>query len=89
MARKKICVIAEDIANGKPQVAAFCPIALAIKRGLNVSKALVISNEWWIEREGKQWHRLPVRAGLFVSRFDDGVTVEPFNFFLLDVPDAS
>lgn len=94
MTRKKIYVTAKDIAGGVPQSAEFCPLAFAIKRGLETAKALILSTEWWAEwanisvMMARQWRKLPRSGCRFVKAFDDRKHVAPFNFFI-EVPDAS
>lgn len=92
MTRKKIHVTAEDIANGEPESAYRCPVALAIARRLGVSEGQVgvAMGDWECFSEGYFLEQIALSdsANRFIHRFDDyDDGVQPFNFFT-EVPNA-
>lgn len=83
MARKKIHVTAEEIANGIRSTRTDCPIALALTR--ESDKKVRVNQKSWSIREYNC--RLPIAAVRFIDAFDDEVIVESFAFYT-DVPDG-
>ena len=79
----KIQVTAEDIVVGRQRMghawdaSQNCPIALAVKRATNAPKVRVSTQ--WIYGWGDAVN-LPPHAMAFISRFDRGEAVEPFEF---------
>jgi len=91
MATKEICisVTAEDIANGERNDCTACPIALAMNRtGLRHVSARNVFVVWWDRDlsetgEGNRFCAFtPSEAADFMSAFDAGENVEPFEFTL-------
>lgn len=74
-----IRVTSGDIWGGWRGSENFCPIARALDR---------ITKEWWrvtgdvaVKLEGYPFrYKLPRSARRFISRFDSGLPVKPFNF---------
>lgn len=79
MSKIKISVTAEDIANGKIAEAYECPISLAIGRALGTNGVGVCGS--WIDLNGKHLEISELAAN-FVSEYDYGNFVEPFEFEL-------
>ena len=88
MTRKKIHVTAEDIANGVREASKACPIALALHRETGLDAINVLSKWKSLTHPMMAYIDLPRSALIFMERFDEGMAVNPFNFFT-DVPDAS
>lgn len=84
----KITVTQEDINNGKRADYQFCPIALALNRAfhtksaeVNPSRAYVTRKKLWLF-ESPALYFLPPEASNFVTTFDQGKPVAPFEFEL-------
>lgn len=79
----KISVTAEHIKKGKRQHCSLCPIALAmIDAGIEdpyVHTNVVLTG---IDYESRGYFTLSPAAKRFISRFDCGRAVEPFEFEL-------
>lgn len=83
MAKLRVEVTAEDIAQGVRNQAFECPVACALTRsGLDHPSA-------WPSRvyygpfdapNGRLTAKLPEEAAAFIAAFDDGRPVEPFAF---------
>lgn len=73
-----INVTAEDISNGIPGSACYCPIALAIKR-IKPSYYNATVGEMTI-LAGSNFFFMPSDAMNFIKRFDSALKVEPFSF---------
>ncbi len=89
--KKLIRVTKADIANGRPRFASSCPIARAIGRATGTRTTVwPVSSDFfapWFatfrnETGGYASVRLAERAARFAGRFDAGLAVEPFNFYL-------
>lgn len=74
-----IRVTKEDIINGESGSCDNCPIARAIIRTFNIDDVAVDAT--YIDIEDRVY-RTPVVAAEFIYNFDDGKTVEPFDFEL-------
>lgn len=94
-------VTAEDIANGIRQDSCDCPVARALKRAGVIDDFLFDGegggDAWSRARlefeslydEGERLKvAVPIEAGRFAERFDNGDHVEPFSFEL-DIPDEA
>ncbi len=82
--RKKIVVTKGDIKNGLPSDECFCPVALAIARGLKTEVVEVWGDgDFYIN--GKIIEQ-PEKVETFIDRFDSRKDVKPFSFFI-DIPD--
>lgn len=75
----KIQVTSTDISRGKKAKACQCPIGLAARR---VFKERVIVDSDGCHLMGGGRYSLPKEAQNFISRFDKGEPVEPFEFEL-------
>jgi len=79
-AGRKIKVTKADIKNGKPGDANYCPIALALRRELqlgdHVNAVSVCGEEISI---GKTDYLLSPKADRFVEKFDDEEPVRPIT----------
>lgn len=83
----KISVTEKDIAKGRRDDCVACPIALAIKRTLpNVEQINVTASNFSLIGRDKRGTRcyeggfLPFAVRFFIIRFDNGRTVQPFEF---------
>jgi hypothetical protein len=82
----KIKVIQEDIDLGCRSHDAniyFCPIALAVKRKMNIERGVAVHQEdISIITIGQQfrYYKLPKKAKAFIKRFDEGKKVKPLSF---------
>lgn len=56
---------------------AYCPLVLAIREALPGWRVEVFGN---IAVLNNRAVRLPVECAIFVGRFDNGLSVEPFSF---------
>lgn len=77
----RIQVTAEDIANGIPYECEACPVALALKKhSPNVDADIIVDadNIWW----GEAAYSTPEEVVSFITNFDKGDAVEPFEFYL-------
>jgi hypothetical protein len=92
----RIEVSADHIARRKRGFRCHCPVALAIAEALGFApgnwhdaRLYVLSSRVALRNENGILirHELPLAAVDFISRFDHGLTVEPFSFEL-EVPDA-
>lgn len=84
MSRIRVEVTAEDIAEGVPGNATYCPIALALQRRLD-ALAGVANDAWGVADEKghiKGTFPMTARARLFVLAFDRGAAVYPSTFVL-------
>jgi hypothetical protein len=80
-------VTGDDIAKGEPEKCASCPIALAVKRLLNPSYQVAITDEELnihyhalSSHEYYFWTPLPDVAKRFVAAFDRHRSLPPFTF---------
>lgn len=82
----KIQVTKEHIEKGREQSCRRCPIALALAEQLNCgvmvnnSHVEIYKSRSVIPSELKELVLLPKTARRFVARFDNGVSVKPFEF---------
>jgi hypothetical protein len=76
----KIKVTQEDIDNGQRKSCSCCPVALAMKRVLDIdvkvgdNKFVLTSSDEFTILE------LPKEARIFIDAFDNDELVEPFEF---------
>lgn len=77
--RKLIKVTRQDIYSGRRGSSSSCPIALALDRSFNQNG--VISVDGNFAQVNLVSSKLPRSASRFVTQFDDGKKVKPFNFF--------
>lgn len=83
-----IRVTKNDISNGRPRSAAYCPVALAFRRrlaGMGVSPnvgryTVVLYNSTQFESVF-----LPRAATVKIANFDGGKSIKPFSFSI-DIP---
>ena len=75
----KIKVTADHIVHGTPGECTSCPIALAIREQYGYDNVGV--TDTLAEVEG-DYILLPAEAQRFVYRFDQGLSVDPFEFDL-------
>lgn len=75
--KQKISVTAEDIEKGARECEFSCPIALALRREFPKTEVCVDSIDI---RVGDVSVKTPETAALFISDFDCGDEVEPFEF---------
>lgn len=77
----KIQVTAKDIQEGRPGKVCACPIAIAGSRAygctMEVGNTLMGPHE---ELHCRNWGLLPKEAREFVTAFDNGRSVQPFEF---------
>lgn len=80
----KISVQVKHISRGVPHAAESCPIALAVNDTLELSEHCSVAGPYGhvFKTEGVLFFRLPRLAAEFVSHFDNGLPVEPFEFEL-------
>lgn len=78
-----VTVTQEDIDAGKPCDGRNCPIARAVKRATGSSDVIVDGMS--IEFYGAEFTP-PDVCDRFISAFDSGEPVEPFEFFIMDAP---
>jgi hypothetical protein len=78
----KIYVTQDDINKGERQQCHLCPIARAVADALGVHSRLVEVTSYGI-RAGGAHYKLPLDARDFMYAFDEGLTVEPFEFELV------
>jgi hypothetical protein len=71
-------VTAEDIANGQRENPIACPIALAVKRISDDPYSVTVGTQ--ILSHANSVIMLPIEATNFISQFDAGCDVEPFEF---------
>lgn len=79
----KIQVTLEDIKAGRPASPSHCPIAQAAKRacGMDPEEDGIAVGANCICRTGtKVYKDLPLEARSFIYRFDNRLSVEPFEF---------
>lgn len=79
----KIQVTLEDIQKGSPASPSYCPIARAAKRacGLDLQEEGIVVGSSCIRRlTSKDYKDLPRIAQDFIHRFDNRLSVEPFEF---------
>lgn len=68
-----------DIDKGTPNHPTLCPVARALRRVL--SGEIEVDGRWvWMSKYINI--ELPNNALDFIGRFDDGIQVRPFKFFL-------
>lgn len=81
----KISVTQEHIGEGSMRNPYHCPIALACK-----STGLVIKAVKSTQIVLPEWGHIPLprSAKRFISKFDNGKPVKPFNF-VLEIPDGN
>lgn len=80
--RVLIRVSKEDIKNGIRRSTTSCPIALALPRYGFATPWVGFSGVRYGVSGPRSFFPLPESACTFVSRFDDGKPVKPFNFYL-------
>lgn len=78
--RTKVIVILNDIKKGDSYVASSCPVARAIRRATGKRRVLVSGTEYTIASQ--QYRDLPKKAIIFIKRFDAGLKVHPFSFYV-------
>jgi hypothetical protein len=83
----KICVTLDHINRGERVWSTDCPIALALKESY---KYAIVSPDRIIVTTGSGHIAAftPRSARRFISRFDLGKSVKPFNF-ILEIPDGN
>lgn len=79
----RIEVTAEDIAQGSVRNPFQCPVALALKRAINNPNVSVGVYSAYTANDKPE--RLPVAVTRWITDFDSGRGVQPFNFELPDV----
>lgn len=82
----RIQVTIDDIAKGVKGVSESCPVALAIKRQLNPEGVTVGAwNIDWYQSGKGYWAKLPKDSKVhrFITDFDRGDLVDPFEFELI------
>ncbi len=81
----KIQVTQEDINQGVRQECEKCPIALAVIRAIGPQAATmrISVDDAWVDIGEESWC-LPRSAARFVSDFDSGKAVTPFEFELTE-----
>ena len=78
----KVSVTQDHIDDGKQDHCAECPIALAIEDAIGIKPN---ADNLLAEKTDKPWE-----VTVFMSRFDDGCDVEPFDFTLnLNIKEAT
>lgn len=78
--RTKVTVTLKDIKNGASYIPQYCPVARAIRRATKKQRVLVGGTSYSV---GSQKYRdLPKKATTFIRRFDDGLKVNPFSFYI-------
>lgn len=80
----RIVVTKEDIADGRAFTCTKCPVALAMSRAFGMP-IYVGPTSWGAFKDGGPIGRTPELAAEFMTRFDVGLPVQPFEF---EVPDA-
>ncbi len=78
----KIKVTKTHIKNGMRDSSCFCPIALAVKKIIKPPSARDVEVEYHLCRINNLYYRLPQTAREFITAFDNGHHVEPFEFEL-------
>lgn len=88
MRRIKIQVTESDIQNGRKGIADLCMVALAVKRYINpeVADCLAVSRIG-IHLPDISPFFFSDAVGRNIDKFDRGLPVEPFNFFV-DLPEG-
>lgn len=76
----KISVEQKHIDKGVPGKGSFCPIALAIKDTMLSYDYVMVTPYKIFVSDGVK--HLPIRARIFVSKFDKHKPVKPFKFYL-------
>lgn len=79
-----INVTQDDIKNGRRNSPYLCPIALSLKRETQNSTYITVGAKYAILdfKQVGQVYRLPFDARLFISHFDNGLSVVPQSFTL-------
>lgn len=80
-----INVTAKHIAEGDPESATECPVALAIADQVEGSYPYVLADEIAVRVSDRVVFTSPPEVEQFISDFDAGLPVEPFSF-ALDIP---
>lgn len=75
-----VAVSQDDIDFGVRHDARSCPIALSLS---SLDEGVYVTRDWVIVMGGE--FDLPPEAASFVSAFDEGEAVEPFEFDLIEV----
>lgn len=82
----KIQVTQDHIDNGTVKDACLCPIALAIRDATGAAHFdVIVSTHGWSHYNGNKLlgnYELPVDATNFITKFDLGEPVSPFEFEL-------
>lgn len=76
----RISVTEDHIKKGRKREPRFCPVAIAVRERLKLSEYQVdVGNRIWIKDFPVE---IPHAVNRFVSDFDNGRPVEPFEFDL-------
>lgn len=76
-------VTQEDIEQGIQEDECRCPVALCLRRTLDLAPTEICVADAWVEVRGKK-HIAPREVELFIDLFDRGEQVFPFSFELDD-----
>lgn len=76
----KIEVKAIDIKKGMKEDCKYCPVARAIKRRYPKARGVFVRG--YIVEWRDYCYALPLKVQNFIERFDDGLKVRPFSFFM-------
>jgi len=77
---KFIRVTRKDIENGQRRAASYCPIALAAKRVTRCpGSEIIVGTDI---RTAGHTYKTPKAACKFITAFDSGEPVEPFEFYI-------
>lgn len=75
-----VSVTAHDIENGDPNLCGFCPIARALERQTGIPWLVHADKARPLMSAPGSYIDLPDEAILFITRYDAGEPVEPFDF---------
>lgn len=83
----KIAVTRGHIARGTRRECSLCPIALAVREALGAKAVSVDDMDITVETAGGVYRcNTPKSAEEFIYHYDDGESVEPFEFELALIP---
>ncbi len=74
----KIKVKQIDIDRGIPQDVCRCPVALAVRRVIKKAR-ITVCNDIQV---GNRQFDFPCKTETFITAFDKGIEVKPFNFVM-------
>lgn len=82
--RIKVSVTMAHILVGRRANCINCPVALAMRDATGENRTRAYNYHALV---GDVYYRLPERAKRWISKFDEGGEIKPFNFYLQDYAD--